>query len=86
MRYLTALLCLLVIKPVLASELPAAPEFTHRGATEWINSPPLQLASLRGSPVLVEFWTFDCINCLRSIDWMKSIATRLSEIVRNFKL
>jgi thiol-disulfide isomerase/thioredoxin len=60
----------------LAGELPIAPEFTHHDTTDWINSPPLTLASSRGAPVLVEFWTFDCINCLRSMDWMKSIATR----------
>ncbi len=38
-----------------------APEL--RGITEWINSPPLTLAALRGTVVLVHFWTFDCINC-----------------------
>jgi len=34
------------------------------------------LAKLRGHAVLVEFWTFDCINCLNSLAWMKSIAQR----------
>jgi thiol-disulfide isomerase/thioredoxin len=42
-------------------DLGAAPEL--RGITEWINSPPLALKDLRGSVVLVHFWTFDCINC-----------------------
>ena len=42
-------------------DLGAAPEL--RGITEWINSPPLTLKALRGSVVLVHFWTFDCINC-----------------------
>lgn len=32
-------------------------------SAEWLNSPPLQLADLRGRVVLVEFWTFGCINC-----------------------
>lgn len=32
-------------------------------SVEWLNSPPLQLADLRGRVVLVEFWTFGCINC-----------------------
>ena len=76
MRYLVALLCVLLMKSTFAAGLPAAPEFTHRSAAEWLNSPPLILASLQGSPVLVEFWTFDCINSLRSMDWMRSIATR----------
>src|ERR1700722_14740988 len=35
------------------------------GATAWINSPPLTLASLRGKVVLIDFWTYSCINCLR---------------------
>jgi len=42
-------------------DLGAAPEV--RGITEWINSAPLTLRELRGSVVLVYFWTFDCINC-----------------------
>ncbi|MFN8467133.1 MAG: redoxin domain-containing protein [Caldilineaceae bacterium] len=37
-----------------------APEL---GNTEWLNSPPLRLADLRGQVALVEFWTFGCINC-----------------------
>lgn len=51
-----------------------APEFTHVRADEWINSKPLTLSSLRGKTVLVEFWTFDCINCLRSAAWVKKVA------------
>ena len=37
------------------------------GATEWINSPPLTAASLRGKVVLIDFWTYSCINSLRSL-------------------
>ncbi|MFL5606927.1 MAG: redoxin domain-containing protein [Gemmatimonadaceae bacterium] len=36
------------------------------GATEWINSPPLSPAALRGKVVLVQFWTYTCINWLRT--------------------
>src|SRR4051812_11364845 len=57
-----------------APEAARAPEFTHRDAGAWINSAPLQLSALRGKVVLVEFWTFDCINCLRSLPWMKATA------------
>lgn len=42
-------------------DLGEAPEL--RGISEWINSAPLTLRALRGQPVLVHFWTFDCINC-----------------------
>ncbi|MEJ1964713.1 MAG: redoxin family protein [Gammaproteobacteria bacterium] len=55
-----------------------APEFTHVRADEWINSKPLALGSLRGKIVLVEFWTFDCINCLRSAAWIKKVASEKS--------
>ncbi|HEY1606046.1 MAG TPA: cytochrome c biogenesis protein DipZ [Allosphingosinicella sp.] len=42
------------------------------GATEWINSPPLTRAALRGKVVVVDFWTYSCINCLRSIPYVKA--------------
>ena len=49
----------------------AAPEF--RGLGAWINSGPLTLAGLRGRVVLVDFWTYSCSNCLRTLprvrDW-----------------
>lgn len=40
-----------------------APEFA--GIDAWLNSPPLTLAQLRGKVVLVEFWTWRCVNCMR---------------------
>ena len=43
----------------------AAPELT--GITHWLNSRPLTLASLRGKVVLVDFWTYGCINCVRTL-------------------
>ncbi|WP_174236077.1 redoxin family protein [Rhodanobacter sp. L36] len=43
----------------------SAPEFT--GINHWINSPPLTMASLRGKVVLVDFWAYSCINCLRAM-------------------
>jgi cytochrome c biogenesis protein CcdA/thiol-disulfide isomerase/thioredoxin len=42
-----------------------APPFT--GISTWINSKPLTTASLRGRVVLVDFWTYSCINCLRTL-------------------
>jgi cytochrome c biogenesis protein CcdA/thiol-disulfide isomerase/thioredoxin len=41
------------------------------GATLWLNSPPLSAESLRGKVVLVDFWTYSCINCLRSLPYVK---------------
>ena len=42
------------------------------GATGWLNSEPLTAESLRGRPVLVEFWTFTCINWLRTLPYVRS--------------
>lgn len=42
------------------------------GATGWINSPPLDASSLKGKVVLVDFWTYSCINCLRSLPYVKA--------------
>lgn len=42
----------------------AAPEFT--GIQTWINSQPLTMSQLRGKVVLVDFWTYSCINCIRN--------------------
>ncbi len=47
------------------ADLGPAPEFT--GITNWLNSPPLTMAGLRGKVVLVDFWTYSCINCLRTL-------------------
>ncbi|WP_186137286.1 cytochrome c biogenesis protein DipZ [Burkholderia gladioli] len=46
------------------------------GATEWLNSPPLTNASLRGKVVLVDFWTYSCINCLRTLPYVKAWARK----------
>ena len=47
----------------------AAPEFT--GIEGWINSEPLTLEGLRGKVVLIDFWTYSCINCLRTLPYLK---------------
>lgn len=41
-------------------------------ATQWINSPPLTPAMLRGKVVLVDFWTYSCINCLRTLPYLEA--------------
>ncbi|WP_049623308.1 cytochrome c biogenesis protein DipZ [Frateuria defendens] len=42
------------------------------GATQWLNSAPLDRAALRGKVVLVDFWTYSCINCLRSLPYVEA--------------
>ena len=46
------------------------------GATEWLNSPPLTPAGLRGSVVLVDFWTYTCINWLRTRPYLRAWADK----------
>jgi len=49
---------------------PQAPDI--QGITAWINSAPLTMERLRGKVVLVDFWTYSCINCLRTLPYLKS--------------
>jgi cytochrome c biogenesis protein CcdA/thiol-disulfide isomerase/thioredoxin len=46
------------------------------GAVEWLNSPPLTTAGLSGRVVLVDFWTYSCINCLRAIPYVRAWADK----------
>ena len=46
-----------------------APDFS--GGGPWINSEPLSLKGLRGKIVLVDFWTYSCVNCLRTLPYIK---------------
>ncbi|MDE2768541.1 MAG: redoxin domain-containing protein, partial [Chloroflexota bacterium] len=48
----------------------AAPEFT--GITAWLNSEVLTMDELRGRPVLIDFWTFGCINCIRTLPHVRA--------------
>ncbi len=60
-----------------------APEF--KGIANWINSHPLTMEELRGQVVLIDFWTYTCINCIRTIpylrDWQAKYADRGLTIV-----
>jgi thiol-disulfide isomerase/thioredoxin len=51
-------------------DLGPAPEFT--GIDNWLNSKPLTMAGLRGKVVLVDFWTYSCINCIRTLPYVES--------------
>lgn len=48
---------------------PSAPDFA--GIDKWINSEPLKIEQLRGKVVLVDFWTYTCINCIRTLPYLK---------------
>jgi cytochrome c biogenesis protein CcdA/thiol-disulfide isomerase/thioredoxin len=49
------------------------------GAVEWLNSPPLTIEGLRGKVVLVDFWTYSCINCLRAIPYVRAWAEKYKD-------
>jgi cytochrome c biogenesis protein CcdA/thiol-disulfide isomerase/thioredoxin len=49
------------------------------GATEWINSEPLTTEGLRGKVVLVDFWTYSCINCLRTLPYLRAWAEKYKD-------
>ncbi|TFW05884.1 thioredoxin family protein, partial [Oxalobacteraceae bacterium OM1] len=60
-----------------AKDLPverAVPGFD--GAVTWLNSAPLTPAQLRGKVVLVDFWTYSCINCIRTIPYIRAWADK----------
>ncbi|WP_333988562.1 cytochrome c biogenesis protein DipZ [Pseudomonas sp. S3(2024)] len=46
------------------------------GAVQWLNSPPLNVQALKGKVVLVDFWTYSCINCLRTLPYVKAWAEK----------
>jgi thiol-disulfide isomerase/thioredoxin len=56
-----------------AGDLPVEGEIpSFAAATLWLNSPPLTAEGLRGKVVVVDFWTYSCINCLRALPYVES--------------
>jgi thiol-disulfide isomerase/thioredoxin len=63
-----------------AAELPVEGHLPgFEGATGWLNSPPLTAAELRGKVVLVQFWTYTCINWLRTLAYIRAWADRYAD-------
>src|SRR6266516_4431782 len=56
-----------------------APEFPA-GAGPWLNGPPLSLRDLRGAVVLLDFWTYSCVNCLRTLPALRAWHARYREV------
>src|SRR5229473_2625262 len=60
-----------------SEELPVeGPLPSLSGAVEWLNSKPLTAEDLKGKVVLVDFWTYSCINCLRAIPYVRAWAEK----------
>ena len=49
------------------------------GAVHWLNSPPLTPQALKGNVVVVDFWTYSCINCLRSFPYLRTWAEKYKD-------
>lgn len=49
------------------------------GAVRWLNSPPLTAEGLRGKVVLIDFWTYSCINCLRTLPYVEAWAAKYKD-------
>jgi cytochrome c biogenesis protein CcdA/thiol-disulfide isomerase/thioredoxin len=57
-----------------------APEFT--GTQEWFNTPggePLSMEELRGRVILIDFWTYTCINCIRTLPYLQAWQERYAD-------
>ncbi len=76
------------VLPVSAAAAPAGPAVVLgddgpmpdlSGAVGWINSPPLTSNSLRGKVVLIDFWTYSCINCLRTLPYVEGWAAKYKD-------
>lgn len=62
--------------PPASTRLSRGPLASLAGVGEWINSPALDPASLHGKVVLVDFWTYSCINCLRTLPYLRAWADK----------
>ena len=74
-----ALACLSIVAGLTAANaqeppsiVGSSPLYGLSGATGWINSKPLTAKELKGKVVLVDFWTYSCINCLRALPYIKA--------------
>src|SRR6202789_3650205 len=74
----TAIVCGAVVSTSLAgaqeppSIIGSSPLYGLSGATGWINSEPLTAKQLKGKVVLVDFWDYSCINCIRALPYIRA--------------
>ncbi|MET0531215.1 MAG: cytochrome c biogenesis protein DipZ [Microvirga sp.] len=62
------------------SSLPIEGKFPSLdGAVKWLNSEPLTTEQLRGKVVLVDFWTYSCINCIRTVPYVRAWAEKYKD-------
>ena len=63
--------------PTTAAPLTEMPSLDS--ATEWLNSQPLTASGLRGKVVLIDFWTYTCINWLRQLPYVRAWADKYKD-------
>jgi thiol-disulfide isomerase/thioredoxin len=76
--------CTTVSAPSIAAQEPpsmigSSPLYGLSGATGWINSTPLTAKQLKGKVVLVDFWDYSCINCIRAIPYIRAWADKYKD-------
>src|SRR6202000_427156 len=83
---LVAAICLLLITGHIAAKAQDAPSIigssplgSLTGATDWINSKPLTAKDLKGKVVLVDFWAYSCINCIRAVPYVRAWAEKYKD-------
>lgn len=62
--------------PGLPNQMGSRPAPELVGITGWVNSPPLRLQGLRGKVVLLDFWTYTCVNCVRTFPHLRALYAR----------
>jgi thiol-disulfide isomerase/thioredoxin len=78
--FLAALVSLIAIPLGFAARLPVErPMPALKGATAWVNSQPLNTQDLRGKVVLVDFWTYTCINWRRTMPYLRAWAEKYQD-------
>jgi thiol-disulfide isomerase/thioredoxin len=78
--FVAAVVSLIVIPIGLAARLRVEkPMPALRGANGWVNSPPLTTSDLRGKVVLVDFWTYTCINWRRTMPYLRAWAEKYKD-------
>ena len=73
----TALICAVGVIASGAGDECGMPDLS--GVVAWLNSAPLSSKALRGKVVLVNFWTYSCINSLRELPYMKAWAAKYKD-------
>ncbi len=83
---LIAAICFLLTSGQIAAKAQEAPSIigtsplgSLTGATDWLNSKPLTAKDLKGKVVLVDFWAYSCINCIRSIPYLRTWADKYKD-------